>query len=622
MHRQERMSFSGSFLSDEQFLCSICLDVFNNPSTTSCGHSFCMACINRYWDGSKIYQCPLCKKTFPKRPEMPINRTLKEIIVSLGGVVVVGGGGGRGGGGGGTDKRGVHGGGGKGGGKGGGGGIPNDLLKELVKKLPRPPLKKSSTLPYLTPGLPGESMPTSSVTPVLASSVPDTSPLATMMNSSEPTTPPPTYERRKYRRRFTVGGLASSLSLPVCEIHHRGLVIYCRTDRECICPECETIDHQDHDTVTLEAEWMETKGQLSVSQQEIQEMISQRISKIEEIRLSANELMMAVEREAAGSVSLFTELVTAIKRSQAELMEVMEMSRRAAQAQADAMILQLELEVAELRGRESSLADLAQSEDYMHCIKMFPILSSPPPAKDWSGVTLSSDLGTGPIYRSLADLVEKFGKELKNFAETGFPASVPELSVVRPQPKRVQEYAVDVTLDCNTAHPRLILTEDMKSVKCGDRHQLLPDNPERFDRVVCVVGREAISSGRHYWEVEVGGKTDWDLGVARQSINRKGKIEVTPSNGYWFLSLRDKNKYAFRSEPSTDVHLNLRPQRIGIYVDFEKGQVSFYNVDAKIHIYTFNDTFSECIFPFFSPCTNKSGKNDGPLVIKPVNMTE
>ncbi|GLD64625.1 E3 ubiquitin-protein ligase TRIM39-like protein [Lates japonicus] len=123
-------------------------------------------------------------------------------------------------------------------------------------------------------------------------------------------------------------------------------------------------------------------------------------------------------------------------------------------------------------------------------------------------------------------------------------------------------------------------------------------------------------------QVEVGGKTDWDLGVARQSINRKGKIEVTPMNGYWFLSLRDKNKYAFRTEPSTDVHLNLRPHKIGVFVDFEKGQVSFYNVDAKIHIYTFSDTFIECIYPFFSPCTNKSGKNDGPLIITPVNMTE
>ncbi|XP_070785877.1 E3 ubiquitin-protein ligase TRIM39 [Enoplosus armatus] len=604
------MSLHGSFLSDEQFLCSICLDVFTNPSSTPCGHSFCMSCISRYWDGSKACQCPLCKKTFQKRPDLQINRTLREITEQFRSM--------KGGGGVGREKRGVRAGGG-----GGGGGIPDDLFDELKKKLPRPPPKPPVTLTYEAQG---ESTPTSflPVPASLASSVPNHSPVAALNHNSGPPPPPLNPYRSSGRRRFTVSGAASSRSLPVCEIHHRGLVIYCRTDQVCICPECETEDHPDHDTVTVEAEWMETKAQLSVSEQEIQEMIRQRTRKIEEIRKSVTDLELTVERETAGSVCLFSALVSAVERSQAELMEVMEMSRRAAEHQADAMIRQLELEVEELRRRENALAELTQSDDCMHCVKMFPILSSPPPAKDWSGVSVNSDLGTGTIYRSLAAQVERFQEELKNIAETGFPASVLEPSPVRTQPrmKRIQEYAVDVTLDSNTAHPRLIISEDTKSVRCADRHQLLPDNPERFDRVVCVLGREMISSGRCYWEVEVGGKTDWDLGVARQSINRKGKIEVTPRNGYWFLSLRDKNKYAFRSEPSTDVHLNLRPHKIGIFVDFEKGQVSFYNVDAKIHIYTFNDTFSECIYPFFSPCTNKSGKNDSPLIITPVDTTE
>ncbi len=177
---------------------------------------------------------------------------------------------------------------------------------------------------------------------------------------------------------------------------------------------------------------------------------------------------------------------------------------------------------------------------------------------------------------------------------------------------------MDVTLDTNTAHPRLILSEDKKKVWCGERHQQVPNNHERFDRVVCVLGCEGFTSGRHYWEVVVDGKTDWDLGVASHSCNRKGKITVSPSNGYWFLSLRDKNNYAFRTEPSTALPLSLRPQKIGLFVDYEKGQVSFYNVDAKMHIYTFMDNFSETIYPFFSPCTNKTGKNDAPLVITPV----
>lgn len=419
-------------------------------------------------------------------------------------------------------------------------------------------------------------------------------------------------------------GAASSDNLPICEVHHRGIMIYCKTDNVSICPDCATEDHPDHDTVNIENEWTKTKAQLSASEQEIQEMIRQRIKKIEEIRASVTELQRAVERETAGSVCLFSELVSAIERSQAELMEVMELSRRAAERQADVMIRQLELEIDELRRRETSLTELSQLDDALHGIKTFTVLSSHPPTKDWTKVSVNTELSTRTIYRTLAAQMESFQKDLRTAAETGFPASALGPSPARAQPriKRVQEYAVDVTLDYSTAHPRLIVSEDMKSVRCGDRHQMLPDNPERFDRIICVLGREMISSGRHYWEVEVGGKTDWDLGVARQSVNRKGKIDVTPSNGYWFLSLRDKNKYAFRTEPSIDVQVSLRPQKIGVFVDYEKGQVSFYNVDSKIHIYTFNNAFGDSIYPFFSPCTNKSGKNEGPLTISPVTMTD
>lgn len=120
----------------------------------------------------------------------------------------------------------------------------------------------------------------------------------------------------------------------------------------------------------------------------------------------------------------------------------------------------------------------------------------------------------------------------------------------------------------------------------------------------------------------VGEKTDWDLGVASRSVNRKGKITVSPAHGYWFLSLRDQSDYAFRTEPSTILTVGGRPTRIGIYVDCDKGLLSFYNVDARVLIYTFTDTFHDTIHPFFSPCTNKSGKNEAPLVICPLPPKE
>ncbi|XP_049603527.1 E3 ubiquitin-protein ligase TRIM39 [Syngnathus scovelli] len=599
------MSLYGGLLSIDQFQCSICLDIFNNPSSTPCGHSFCVACINQYWDGAKVCQCPLCKRTFQKRPDLQINRTLREITEQFRAMS----GGGAEGGGMAKDKKEV---------KGRECAMPNDLLDELTRKLPRP----HASLPVSINEQGGQAIPgTLMSTSFTASSVPVQSPISA---PGGPPQVPPRLVESYSRRRFTVSGAASGHSIPLCNLHHRGIMIFCRTDGECICPNCEVETHSGHDTVTVEAAWTEKQAQLKETEQQTREMIQERLLKIEEIRTSVSQLELVVERATTDSVCMFSALMATIERAQAELMQVMEANRRVAENQANMLIRQLELEVEELRKRASVLTQLSTTDDHLQGVKNFATVPAPPPTKDWSGVSVSSDLGISAIYRSLAGEVEKFQEQLRGITETGFIASSLETSLARPQPKmrRVQEYAVDVTLDCNTAHPRLILSDDMKSVRCSDRHQLLPDNVERFDRVVCVLGREAISSGRHYWEVQVGGKTDWDLGVAKQSINRKGKIEVTPNNGYWFLSLRDKNKYAFRTEPSTDVHLNLQPNKIGIFVDYERGQVSFYNVEAKMHIYTFNDTFTEYILPFFSPCTNRSGKNDGPLVITPVDMSE
>nr|XP_024656531.1 E3 ubiquitin-protein ligase TRIM39 [Maylandia zebra]XP_024656535.1 E3 ubiquitin-protein ligase TRIM39 [Maylandia zebra] len=599
------MSLYDSFLCEEQFQCSICLDVFTNPASTPCGHSFCMQCITKYWNGAKVFKCPLCKKSFEKRPDLQINRTLREITDQYksmkNGVV--------------KNKSGRK-------GTGGHGSPSSHLFDELKKKLCHPVRKTHQTF---SRSLESDSISTSfpPVKDSRASSVPNHS-FSDALNETYVAGPKVSHRPHTQRRRYTLSGTEMSHNVPLCEIHNRPILIFCRSDQVCICPECEMEDHPDHDTVTVETEWMETKTLLTVSERTIQDMIIERINKIEEINMSVTELELAVDRETAGSVSLFSSLVCFIERSQAELVEAMEISRKVAQRHAESMTRQLEQEIEQLKKRQSELSKLAQSDDHLYCVKTFPILSSPPPTKDWYKVSVNSDLGTESIYMSILAQVEKFAKELKNITEKGFPAQTLDPSPSRSQPriKGIHEYALDVTLDSSTAHPRLVLSSDLKSVRCGDRHQLVPDNPERFEKVVCVIGREPISSGKHYWEVDVTGKTDWDLGVVKYSVSRKGKIEYTPDNGFWFLSLRDKNKFGFRSQPYTDVPVNLVLHKIGIFVDFENGQVSFYNVDAKMHIYTFNDIFNETLYPFFSPCTNKSGRNDLPLIITPVKMTE
>ena len=182
---------------------------------------------------------------------------------------------------------------------------------------------------------------------------------------------------------------------------------------------------------------------------------------------------------------------------------------------------------------------------------------------------------------------------------------------------------MDVTLDPDTAHPYLILSDDGKQVRDGDIRQKLPDKPERFDRYVNVLGKEGFSSGRFYFEVQVKGKTKWDLGVARESINRKGMITASPSNGYWIVVLRNENEYKAGADSPVSLCVRVKPQRVGVFVDYEEGLVSFYDVESSSHLYSFTDqSFTGKLYPYFSPYLNNKGKNSTPLIITPVNYNK
>ncbi|XP_067256496.1 bloodthirsty-related gene family, member 9 isoform X3 [Chanodichthys erythropterus] len=420
------------------------------------------------------------------------------------------------------------------------------------------------------------------------------------------------YCKTHLERHFKVPGLkqhklinpVKNLQDHLCQKHNRHLELFCRDDQTCVCVTCTVTEHKTHNNVPVEEESEKKKTQMKKTQTDVKQMIQDRMKKTEEIQRSVKLRKKNTEKEKADCVELFTDLIRSIERCQTELLEVMEQKQKAAEKQAEELIKELEQEISELKRRNTELEQLSHTEDHLHLLQIYPSLCSPLDTKIW--ISINTCVSVETLRRALAELQDTLDKKLNQ-------------NVM----KRIQQYAVDVTLDHDTAHPELILSEDGKQVRHGNIKHDHPYNYKRFDKYIIVLGKEGFSSGRFYFEVQVKGKTQWNLGVARESINRKGELHLCPKNGNWSLWQSSGNKYQACESSPVPLSLNVMLQKVGVFVDYEEGLVSFYDVESRSHIYSFTgQSFTKKLYPFLSPCTNDKGKNSEPFIITPVSYDE
>ncbi|CAL8334598.1 unnamed protein product [Boreogadus saida] len=395
----------------------------------------------------------------------------------------------------------------------------------------------------------------------------------------------------------------------LCKKHDRLLELFCKNEQVYVCQFCSETDHKFHPVVPLKEEYDMKTAQLGKIEAEVQQMIQEKKIKVKEIKDTVNRSKAAADREIADGEQILTTLMRCIKKCQDDLNRMVKKRQKSTEKQAEDLITELEQEIEDLINRSSEVKQLSHTKDHLHFLQAFRTLKNPPHTRDWSTVEFRPLSYVGTFMRSLDQLEQKLSRKMKKLHD--------EL-------KRVQQYEVDdVILDPDTAHPLLILSEDGKQVHLGSVAENLRDNPKRFIQYIFVLTRQSFTSGRFYFEVQVKDKTQWFLGVAKESINRIDETNWTPETGYWTIGY-GKEGLLFHNNPCVCLRQRAELTKVGVFVDYDQGLVSFYDVEARVHLYSATGcTFSEPLYPILNPgLFNCDGINSAPLIISPVNQTD
>ncbi|XP_063051912.1 tripartite motif-containing protein 16-like [Engraulis encrasicolus] len=543
---------------EDIFMCPICLDFLKDPVTLNCGHNYCRSCIEVCWNGEDVkgvYSCPQCRKTFTPRPVL--------------------------------DK--------------------NHVLAELVDQIRKSRIQTAAAVECAAgPGDVTCDVCTSRKLKAVKSC------LECLMSYCD------THLKAHNEligRNHNMLDATGQLQERICPRHKKPFEIYCRTDQSCVCLLCMVDDHKGHDTITATAEWSQKKEGLGQSQRRCQQIIQLKEKELQELRKAVETLKSGTQTAVKESERMFTEMIRSIERRRSEVTELIRAQEKAEVSRAEGLLKRLEQEIAELKRTDAEMKQLSLTQDPIHFLKNIVSITGRPYSTTSTSVTFSQSFSLEPLKESVSalkmQLEEKLDSVFKQEIDKISAAVMKNVQIIQNiqmsdgqdligEPVTREDFC-HFTLDPNTAHRQLHLSEGNRRVERRDEAQSYPRHPDRFDYTPQVLCREGVSA-RCYWEVERSGQVL--IAVSYKSISRKGlglECWFGYSDQCMMLHLSSSSSSFKHNNEHSELPL-VASSRIGVYVDHRAGTLAFYSIsgDTMTLMHRVHTTFTHTLYPGFA----------------------
>ncbi|XP_073711806.1 tripartite motif-containing protein 16-like protein [Misgurnus anguillicaudatus] len=535
-------------VSQDQFICSICLDLLKDPVTINCGHSYCMSCITDYWNQDNqrgVYSCPQCRQIFTTRPAL---------------------------------------------GK-------NNMLAEVVEKLKKTKLQTDrSDLSYAGPEDVECDVCTERKYKAIKSCL--------VCLESYCQTHFEQHEAFHTGKRHKVIDVTGRLQEMICSQHDRLFEVYCRTDQRCICFLCTMDEHKNHDTVSAAAETTEKQRLLEDNQSKLHQIILEKEKEIQDLREAVKIHTISAQTAVKDTEMIFTQLIRSIERRRSEVIQLIRDQEKTAVSRAEELLKKLKQEIDDLKRRNDEMEKLSQTKDHISFLHSFQSLSSSPGSTD--NIIFSSLLSFDDVRKSVTQLKEKVEDFCKEEIEkiSSIVTVQHEIIPINGPKTRAEliQYFSLFSLDPNTAYEDICLSEENRAATDTDTDQQYPDHPDRFDYYPQVLCRESLC-GRCYWEIEWSGDDSVEISVSYKSISRKGEDDECVfgrNDQSWSLFCSLSESSFWHNNIETNLSVVSSPCRLGVYVDHSAGILCFYSVsDTTTLIHRVHTTFTEPLYPGF-----------------------